>query len=561
MNLWRIFKNRKGILGINERNLNYVKKYNSARAYKIADNKLLTKQALEKADIPTPKLIGVINNYKELNEFDWEKLPKSFVVKPVSGLKGGGIEIFYNRDKDGNWIRADGSRFSLEQIRNHAADIVDGSFSLHNQPDQVFFEERVRMHKNFQYYSFKGVPDVRIIIFKQVPIMAMLRLPTKESGGKGNLDLGAIGTGIDISSGVTTSGVYGKSKIIEVIPGNNLPVSGLKIPYWNKILEHAVNAQNATGVDFAGIDFLVDRDKGPMIIEVNARPGLSIQIANMDGLRWRLRKSKGLKIKSTARAVRIAKDLFGGDIEEDIERISGKNLIGLYEEVTVFPHPEFIDPINQRIKEIESGLSDVDNLDGANLANGVDAAANNETRRSEKPEVAVNELSNVEESINSQLLSKSEAKSLVKKEKRAQLKSRGQIFITKAKIDTGADSTSIDALALSAMGYDKLINYYLEFRKRVGIPDEVPESVNGAKMADEYTAQIQKELGSNRLGIISIRSSHGRSFRLYAEISLKLGDIIYTTSANVYNRSKLSYRVIIGRKSLSKFLIEPSKLN
>jgi len=51
--------------------------------------------------------------------------------------------------------------------------------------------------------------------------MAMLRLPTKESGGKANLQQGAIGLGIDMASGVTTSAVQGRINLLKKyqIPG------------------------------------------------------------------------------------------------------------------------------------------------------------------------------------------------------------------------------------------------------------------------------------------------------------------------------------------------------
>ncbi|MBD3279963.1 DUF1704 domain-containing protein [Candidatus Dojkabacteria bacterium] len=343
MSFLNTLKNRKKILGKNERNLKYIRPYNSVRAKEVADNKLLTKQILEANDIPTPKLIAKIENIKELNEFDWESMPNSFVMKPRQGLEGAGIEIFYNRDKQGRWIQGDGAKVSVNDLRMMALDIMDGKYSLHNQRDTVFFEERVKMHKVFKYYAYKGAPDIRIIVFNSVPIMSYLRLPTRESRGKGNLALGAVGVGIDLASGTTTTAVLGKDTIVEKIPGTNLSVSGLKIPNWDQILRIAIKAHEVTGLGFAAIDFLLDRDQGPQIIELNARPGLSIQIANRDGLRWRLKKAAGLKVSSPLKGIRIAKDLFGGQLEEQIERISGKQIISHIMPV------EILDPNNKKI--------------------------------------------------------------------------------------------------------------------------------------------------------------------------------------------------------------------
>ncbi|MBN1331761.1 DUF1704 domain-containing protein [Candidatus Dojkabacteria bacterium] len=343
MSFLNTFKNREKILGRNERNLKYIRPYNLTRAKKIADNKLLTKEILEKNGIPTPKLIGKVESIQDLKNFDWESLPNSFVIKPVQGLEGAGIEIFYNRDKQGRWIMGDGRKVSVGDLKAMAIDIMDGKYSLHNQKDSVFFEERVKMHKVFKYYAYKGAPDIRILVFNNIPIMSYLRLPTKESKGKGNLALGAVGAAIDLASGITTTAVLGKDTIVEKIPGTNLNVGGLKIPYWDEILKIAIKAHQVTGLGFAAIDFLIDRDLGPQIIELNARPGLSIQIANRDGLRWRLRKAAGLKVTSPLKGIRIAKDLFGGQLEEQIEKISGKSIISHIMPV------EIIDPNQKKI--------------------------------------------------------------------------------------------------------------------------------------------------------------------------------------------------------------------
>jgi hypothetical protein len=38
------------------------------------------------------------------------------------------------------------------------------------------------------------------------------------------------------------------------------------------------------------VDLVVDQEQGPLLLELNARPGLAIQIANRDGLYGRLKK-------------------------------------------------------------------------------------------------------------------------------------------------------------------------------------------------------------------------------------------------------------------------------
>lgn len=332
MQITQILKNRKSVLGQNSRNLDFIKNYSNPYGRKIADDKLLSKKVLIKAGIPVPELIGIIKNYKDLNKFDWSKLPKSFVMKPVHGSQGGGIEIFYNKNEDGNWIRSDGSKKNIEDLIASSQDIIDGKYSLHNEQDQIFFEQRIKSHPNLKNYCYKGVPDIRVVVFNKIPIMSYVRFPTRESKGKANMILGAVGTGIDLSTGITTTSTYGKGnngkgEPIEYVPGTGLHYQGLKIPFWDKILTYALKTQEAVGLNFLAIDFLIDEKKGPVVVEINARPGLSIQIVNRAGLAWRLNKAKDLKVKSISHGLRLGKDLFGGQIEEQIEKISGKDII------------------------------------------------------------------------------------------------------------------------------------------------------------------------------------------------------------------------------------------
>lgn len=328
-------KTLQGILGMNARNLLYLYPYNSKRAIRLADDKLKTKKALKIAKIPVPEVYSVVTNRRQLDEFDWESLPNSFVLKPNRGLGGEGILIVYGRKKgNGNWVKADRTQVTTGDLRSHILNIFEGNFSLYGMGDIAFFEQRVRMHKVFKPYSFRGIPDVRIIIFNRVPVMAELRLPTEESKGKSNLHLGGIGVGIDIGSGITTFAVF-HNKLTEHVPGKRLVLRGVKIPHWLKVLEMAVEAQASSGVGFLGVDIAIDRELGPMVVELNARSGLSIQIANLCGLRERLKRVEGLEVKTALKGVKIGQELFGGEIEEELEEISGRRVIGINEPVEI----------------------------------------------------------------------------------------------------------------------------------------------------------------------------------------------------------------------------------
>ncbi len=325
----------KKVLGMNSRNLTYVRPNNLKNARKLADDKIKSKMMLKKHNIPTPDLIAKIASREELEKFDWESLPDSFVLKPNSGLGGSGIVIVYARKKGEKttWIKSNGKTLNEKDLINHINNILDGAFSITNSADIAFFEERLKISKELKPYSYKGIPDIRIIIYNNVPVMAMLRLPTKSSDGKANLQQGGIGVGIDIETGTTTTAVQGKSKIIDYIPKTRMLLRGIKIPYWDEMLEYSVKAQQASGLGYLGADIAIDRDKGPVFLELNAQPGLSIQIANMAGLKSRLERVEGLKIKNVTHGVRVGKNLFGGEIEQELEEASGKKVIGSIEKV------------------------------------------------------------------------------------------------------------------------------------------------------------------------------------------------------------------------------------
>jgi alpha-L-glutamate ligase-like protein len=341
MNWLEAFVFSQKILGMNARNLIFIKPYNYRKWVKLVDNKIKFKKVLQQNNIPTPKLIASVRSYEKLNNFDYNKLPKSFVLKPTSGFGGEGIVVIFGEHKkkttDGErqWVKTKGVKLSETMIHNHISNILDGTYSRTNSPDIAFFEERIKLNKSFKHLAYKGIPDIRVIVFNRIPVMAMIRIPTKESDGKANLHQGGIGVGIDMATGVTTNAIM-REQFIDTIPGTKINLAGIRIPYWNTILEIAIRTADVTNLGFTGVDIAIDRDAGPVVLEANARPGLAIQIANLAPLKERLQKVKGLKVKTIKRAIRLAKDLFGGEIEEEIEEITGRQVIGLIEEITLF---------------------------------------------------------------------------------------------------------------------------------------------------------------------------------------------------------------------------------
>ncbi|MDY0096763.1 MAG: sugar-transfer associated ATP-grasp domain-containing protein [Candidatus Dojkabacteria bacterium] len=359
-----ILKLNKEVLGLNRRNQEYVRPYNPPSSKAIADNKILTKRVLRKELIQTPEVYKLIRSKKQLQFLDWESLPKSFVIKPNQGTGGNGIIVFYGKKKgELEWIRPNGTTMNQRDIILHIENILEGRFSMGSKTDTAIIEERIKTDPLLKQYSYRGVPDIRIICFNSVPVMAMLRLPTRRSNGTANLHSGAICTGIDIGTGITTYSMQMKKNIFlsdtyELIDStvdlkDNKPLSGIQIPNWDKILEIALKCQKVSGLGYIGVDIALDIDKGPVVFEINARPGLGIQVANQAGLRWRLEKVKDLKIKGIRHGMRVSKNLFGGEIEESIEAISGRQVLNITEKISLYDKSTDISKIgkSQKIKK------------------------------------------------------------------------------------------------------------------------------------------------------------------------------------------------------------------
>ena len=320
------------ILGLNARTQLYSYPFNTHKGRLIARSKLRTKRFLKK-ELPVPDLHTVLKRPQDILSFDWDTLPSSFALKPNKGLGGEGI-IIVKKKKGERWITTLKREVSREDLQLHALDIIEGAHSIDNSPDIAYVEEFVGRHKAFRKYAYRGTPDIRIIVFRRVPVMAMLRLPTKESGGRANLHQGAIAVGIDITTGITTKALW-HGKYIRYKPNTKRKLNGIRIPSWTKILEMAVRCQELTELGYLGVDIVLHPEKGPMILELNYQPGLEIQLANGTGLRKRLEKVEDLNVESPEHGVKIAKALFTGPFSSRVKSETDIKTVNVFEEIEI----------------------------------------------------------------------------------------------------------------------------------------------------------------------------------------------------------------------------------
>jgi alpha-L-glutamate ligase-like protein len=325
----RISYIRDHVLGINYRNSEYIFKHNPKHLYPLVDDKLKGKDVLLAVGIPVPETYAAIRSY-----FDLKALPtrlhrlNSFVIKPTNGFGGEGVLIVEESLPGGRFRLADGSHWTLKDLRRHLQEILAGVYSLNQFPDTALCEYKINGDDRVGALSFKGIPDIRILVFRGIPVMAMLRLSTKRSKGKANLHQGGIGVGIDLSTGRTTHAIS-DGHYVTHHPDSGIKLSDVIIPHWENLLRIATHSYKAVPLGYLGVDLVIDRDLGPMVLELNARPGLQLQMANRMGLKKtlaQLQKQDNVAQMSQAECISLGKTLYENERQKAL-KVSNQPLI------------------------------------------------------------------------------------------------------------------------------------------------------------------------------------------------------------------------------------------
>lgn len=324
-----------GILWMNARNLQYIKKRNPRKAIRLADNKLKTKEFLSARWIPVPQTYGHIKTASELATFDFSALPQDdFIVKPNKGSRGRWIyrvhlaeqntpidEPAPSHPRRARWslnkpshqhdqrYRVSWKTIEDVTLRRYLTDILDGKNSLTTTHDTILLEEVLHPGLWFEAYCAHGLADIRVIVFNLVPVSAMLRIPTAKSDGKANLAKGAVGMWVEVGSGRIYA-LYDQGTVYhEDFPAPYKSFVDQTLPFWDEILLHSSYIQYFANLGFIALDRVIT-DEGPKLLEINARAGLKIQNATLVRLKERLLKVTDLKVTTPEKWVAIAQTLF-----------------------------------------------------------------------------------------------------------------------------------------------------------------------------------------------------------------------------------------------------------
>lgn len=296
---WLIFPSelrRLGVIGLNQRNGKYLLPNNNRRYYRRVDDKLVTKMLALEMKLAVPELYHVFDTQRSLKKISTALEGRdSFVLKPSRGSGGRGVLVIKGR-RGNKFVKASGVSMTEAEIEIHASEILGGMFSLGGNRDVAMVEACINCHEAVAKISYQGAPDVRVIMLHGYPVMAMLRVATRQSDGKANLHRGAIGIGVDLATGITIHAIHHGSPVTRH-PDLDTPLIGQQIPQWEKVLEISSRGYEMTGLGYLGADLIIDEHRGPVVIELNARPGLAIQLANGTGLRHRFEQVKARKLK------------------------------------------------------------------------------------------------------------------------------------------------------------------------------------------------------------------------------------------------------------------------
>ncbi|WP_254543297.1 sugar-transfer associated ATP-grasp domain-containing protein [Halomarina pelagica] len=266
----------------------YIDRYNPPYLRPAADEKAHINRRFAGLDIDAPETYAVVRDAADLSTAAAVMDEREeFVVKPSAGYGGEGIVVVTGRDGD-RFATSKGPRTRAELL-GHVRRIVEGHYSGLDPEGTAIVEERLRPARFFRERCGGGVPDVRVIVFRGYPVMAMTRLPTEESEGAANLHMGAVGVGLRVADG-TPLGAYQQSRDrhLDRHPDTGADLTDFAVPNWTGILETAVRAAAASGLGYAGVDVVLTEGNVPKVLEVNVRPGLGIQNTTGQGLLARL---------------------------------------------------------------------------------------------------------------------------------------------------------------------------------------------------------------------------------------------------------------------------------
>lgn len=289
------------VLSMNERN-RYIRKYNPGYLSPLLD-KASMKKTFHSVGVPTPETYLLVESQEHFRAAaELIESRDEFVIKPSDSYGGEGIIVVTGRVDGGNnensgLYETSKGVMNADELMAHIRSITEGQYAPMDLEGTALIEQLIHPSGRIQEIAGQGVPDIRVIVFRGVPIMAMTRLPTEDSGGAANLHMGAVGVGLTVADGNATGGYQSTNRWIDHHPDTNADLHEFSVPGWDEILSVALKAAGSSHLGYTGVDIVIDDRMGPVVLEINRRPGLGIQNSTFDGILKRLRAVEALPDK------------------------------------------------------------------------------------------------------------------------------------------------------------------------------------------------------------------------------------------------------------------------
>ena len=216
----------------------------------------------------------LLTSQEELKHYLQVKKPDSLVIKPVGGGRGKKVMVIDKIDyqeESLNFRLPDEKVLCFEKLFEKVEAI-----SLKKSYSGCLLEEKVLQNETLNRINPASVNTVRVATFLNKSNQAEVHLAVFRLGrahaSVDNISQGGLVVGVNIEDGTLGEGVYytkfGRDRYSEH-PDTGVKFTGLKIPYWDEIIDLCKNAARVSPFCRSiGWDVAVTAD-GPVLLEGN----------------------------------------------------------------------------------------------------------------------------------------------------------------------------------------------------------------------------------------------------------------------------------------------------
>ena len=133
----------------------------------------------------------------------------------------------------------------------------------------------------------------------------------------------------------------------------------------------------------------------------------------------------------------------------------------------------------------------------------------------------------------------------------------GKTIKLEGKIDTGAHFTALDLSLAKKLNLQKSLNLFNKFCPKFKITNQNFQTVR-KQLKNKYTPLLKNKIPS-LIDIRLIPATNGFSVRPYFKVEFILKNKKIKTKASLVDRAHMKYPVLIGKKDMKGFLIDPTK--